>query len=638
HVDSVFRLASVQKSMTAVAVLQLAEQGKLDLDADIQTYVPYYPRKPHRITARQLLSHLGGVPHYVHRDVEQHIKTHKTTREAVEIFANFDLIAEPGTRYSYSSYGYNLLGAAIEGASGMPYGEYMTRYVWRPAGMPDTRMDDPEELIPNRVRGYRRVDGQLKNSEFIDVSSRFAAGGTRGTVPDLLRFLRAILNHTLLSAKTTELMLTPARTRSGEEIPYALGWQIPPIENRGRIVFNDGGQQETRTNFFLDPASDFGMALAMNLEADIYFPVMARLWELVQGRPLVNKPRAAAAVGPPPALTIEPHTYEASNGTKVEAELGEFRVPENRAKRDSRTITLRFVRFRSTAAKPGHPIVYLAGGPGGSGIESARGSRFPLFMALREFGDVIAFDQRGTNQSEPDMRCNEKYEIAAGEPLDRAKAGVVWAEAARRCVERLRASGIDVGAYNTRESAADLEDFRRALGAQKLILWGISYGTHLSIATMRYHPDTVDRALLAGIEGPDDTYKLPSDQQTLMEDIARLAARDGKHPDLVGSIAKLLRELETNPKRLTLTHPDTQQKIEFVFGKLDLQRVLANMLTGPDSFAGMPEFIARLERGEWVALGTAAAPQRFGSHWSAMSLAMDCASGMSAARRQRIAA
>jgi CubicO group peptidase (beta-lactamase class C family) len=286
-IDASYRLASVQKSMTAVAVLQLAEEGKLDLDADIRTYVPYYPAKPHRITARQLLSHVGGVPHYVNRDVEQHIKVHKSTREAVEIFAGFDLIAEPGTRYSYSSYGYNLLGAAIEGASGQLYGDYMRDHVWRPAGMLDTRMDDPLELIPHRVRGYRTAEGAIRNSEFIDVSSRFAAGGTRGTVPDLLRFMRALDNGTLLSERSRTLMYTPARTRAGEPVPYALGWQIVPFENRGSIVANDGGQQETRTFIIHDPATRFSMALAMNLEADIYGPVINRLWTIVQGKPLV---------------------------------------------------------------------------------------------------------------------------------------------------------------------------------------------------------------------------------------------------------------------------------------------------------------------------------------------------------------
>ena len=100
----------------------------------------------------------------------------------------------------------------------------------------------------------------------------------------------------------------------------------------------------------------------------------------------------------PPSLTVTPYAFKAPDGSTIDAELGAFEVPERRANPASRRITLRFVRFRSTAAKPGAPIVYLAGGPGASGIRTAAGPRFPLFMALRALGDVIALDQRGVGR------------------------------------------------------------------------------------------------------------------------------------------------------------------------------------------------------------------------------------------------
>ena len=220
------------------------------------------------------------------REAEQHIKVHKTTREAVAIFEGFDLVAEPGTRYSYSSYGYNLLGAAIEGAAAAPYESFMRENVWIPLGMTETRMDDPAALIPNRVRGYRLANGELQNSEFIDVSSRFAAGGTRGTVPDLLRFVRGVQTGKLLSPKSLELVYAPMKTRDGRPIAYSAGWQIPPFVNRGTMVVNDGGQQETRTFMLNAPEKGFGLALGMNLEADVYAPIVFRLYELILGEKL----------------------------------------------------------------------------------------------------------------------------------------------------------------------------------------------------------------------------------------------------------------------------------------------------------------------------------------------------------------
>jgi CubicO group peptidase (beta-lactamase class C family) len=284
--DSAYRLASVQKSMTAAAILQLAEQGKINLDAEVQTYVPYFPKKKYPITVRQLLYHLSGIPHYVNRNFEQHIKEHKTTREAVAIFENFDLIAEPGTKFSYSSYGYNLLGAVIEGASKQSYAGYMREHIWQPLGMNDTRMDDPLDLIPNRVRGYQMVNGELKNSEFIDVSSRFAAGGTRGTITDLLKFMRGLNEGKILSPKSVDLMYTPMRLRDGtisgfpKTAGYAMGWNLAP-QSDGLVVINDGGQQETRTFILNFPSKKFALAVAQNLESDDNGAIIFRLYELV---------------------------------------------------------------------------------------------------------------------------------------------------------------------------------------------------------------------------------------------------------------------------------------------------------------------------------------------------------------------
>lgn len=333
---------------------------------------------------------------------------------------------------------------------------------------------------------------------------------------------------------------------------------------------------------------------------------------------------------------IEPHVFELPNGTKVDAELGSFTVPADRTRSDSGTLTLRFVRFRSTAAQPGSPIVYLAGGPGGSGIGAASGGRFALFDALRELGDVIAFDQRGTGRSEPATRCREEYAIPLDVPLDRTRAGAVLSDAVRRCAAALEA--VDTQALNSRESAADLNDLRIALGAKKLTLWGISYGTHLAIAALRDHPDAIDRVILAGIEGPDDTYKLPSDQQHLLEEIARLASHAGVAEDLLASIAAVSRELERDPKRVALTDPRGGAALTIAVGRSDFQSALAEMLTGPDGFAAMPDFVLRLERGDWTALALRAARGRFGTAPPLMTVAMDCASGISAARASRIAA
>jgi pimeloyl-ACP methyl ester carboxylesterase len=349
---------------------------------------------------------------------------------------------------------------------------------------------------------------------------------------------------------------------------------------------------------------------------------------------------AAGALGADPVLRIESTTFKAG-GEEVAAEIGRFSVPENRAKRGGRTIELAFIRFKSTSQNPGAPIVYLAGGPGGSGTGTARGTRFPLFLAMREFGDVIAFDQRGTGLSEPDLSCPDRYSMPLDRVLPREAREPMVVAAASACAESLRARGHDLSAYNTAESADDIEDLRRALGAEKLTLWGISYGTHLALAAMKRHPESFHRVILAGLEGLHHTYKLPSDQQALIETIGRLAAADpvvGKvAPDLPGSIRRLLARLQREPVTVDMTDPTTGRAGSFVIGPFDLQLVLAGLLAGPESFAAMPDLIVRLEQGDWTALALVAAGDRLGRSVGGMSLAMDCASGMSREWAARIA-
>lgn len=260
---SSYRMASVTKPMTAAAVMKLVEQGKIDLDAEVQKYVPHFPKKPHPVTVRQLLQHLGGISHYKNYNAEGRIREPKNTKEALAVFQDFDLVAEPGTRYQYSSYGYNLLGAVIEGASGRSYGDYMRDEIWKPLGMNDTRMDDPRAIIPNRVRGYTLSGGVVRNSEYVDISSRFAAGGTRSTVRDMIAFAWNL--DRVLKAESIDAMWTSGVTRGGETTRYGLGFSVVPRSGRF-VVSHTGSQQETATWLDYLPRERFVIALASNFE------------------------------------------------------------------------------------------------------------------------------------------------------------------------------------------------------------------------------------------------------------------------------------------------------------------------------------------------------------------------------------
>jgi CubicO group peptidase (beta-lactamase class C family) len=280
--ESAYRLASITKTITAMAILQLFEKGKIDLDAKVQTYIPYFPKKKWPITIRQLLGHIGGISHYINYELEGHIKIHKNTREALSIFQDFPLVAKPETRYNYSSYGYNLLGAVIEGASGQSYGNYITKHIFDPLGMTNSRLDDPVDIIPNRARGYRLVQGQLKNSEYVDISSRFAGGGTRSTVVDLLKYAIGILDRKLLQVETYRQMFTPMVLRNGRYTTYGMGWNVRPL-NGHFCVHHGGSQAETKTFLLILPTERCAIAIASNLESFDRMFYVNKLAELVLG-------------------------------------------------------------------------------------------------------------------------------------------------------------------------------------------------------------------------------------------------------------------------------------------------------------------------------------------------------------------
>lgn len=331
-------------------------------------------------------------------------------------------------------------------------------------------------------------------------------------------------------------------------------------------------------------------------------------------------------------LSLEPTTFTAADGRTVDAETGRFRVPENRDRPGGRTIGLAFVRFPSTNPTPGPPIVYLAGGPGGSGTDAAKGSRFDLFQELRSVADVIAFDQRGTGLSDRLPDCPDQAVLPLSVLGSREAYAAVWTETTRACAAHWRRLGVDLAAYNTEESADDLEALRQALGADQISLWAISYGTHLALSTIRRHPDAVARAVLAGVEGPDHTLKLPSDQQALLERIAGLyAAEHPGAPPFLADVEAMLGSLRETPVAVEVGGQTV------AIGAFDVQWLAANMLGGPEYSMALPPVFAAMRAGDFSAVAPWIVRLKAPDGLSAMASAMDAASGVSALRRARIA-
>jgi pimeloyl-ACP methyl ester carboxylesterase len=301
-----------------------------------------------------------------------------------------------------------------------------------------------------------------------------------------------------------------------------------------------------------------------------------------------------------PGVTLVPFEFVAREGERTAAERRVISVPERRGNAKSRQIELHFVRFASTGYTPGHPIVFLAGGPGGSGIASAR-ALFPLFMALREFGDVIALDQRGSGQSNAVPECITDRRLPVAEPLVFGRAVLLMRQAAADCARFWRERGIDLAGYTAVESARDLEDLRRALGAQKISLWGISYGARLAITAMRQMRGSIDRAILVSIEPPHATIKYPYSLDTHIARLQAVIANDpvaaAAYPDVAGLLRRVHQKLDTKPLQLTAADGTGGQAL-FLFGRDEMRMLAAGGLVDPATAVQLVSAYAALDAGQ----------------------------------------
>ncbi len=268
--STLFRLGSISKPITAVAVLQLWERGKLDLDAPAQKYCPAFPQKEWPITARELLGHLGGIRHYnsdgkgdIPEDSARHFAS---MEESLQIFAADPLVSKPGTKFNYSTYGYTLLGCVLEGATSQKYVDFVRENVFKPARMEHTQADDFFAVIPHRTRWYHKDKaGAVRNAGVLDSSYKIPGGGLISSADDMARFEAAILADKLVQRSTRDLMWTILKPTEGKPSHYALGWFV--AEKFGlRTAGHTGGQPGTDTAFLMAPERRAGVVVLANMD------------------------------------------------------------------------------------------------------------------------------------------------------------------------------------------------------------------------------------------------------------------------------------------------------------------------------------------------------------------------------------
>lgn len=360
----------------------------------------------------------------------------------------------------------------------------------------------------------------------------------------------------------------------------------------------------------------------------------------VAGVPLLGAGAPGAAQDVPRELVLEPFTLRGFDGTESEAELGRLTVPADRDDPAGTTIDLAFVRLASTSDRPGSPLIFLAGGPGVPGVVMGQVPVYrSLFERLRASGDVILFDQRGTGRSTPSLECPGEASLATDALLDEERALRALLGPLERCAARLAAEGIDPADYTTEASADDVDELRRALGADRVSLLGFSYGTELALAVTRRHPGAVDRLVLASVRPPWAVVKLSSTYDRVIESISALAAADAAAgiPDFEGSLQRALDRLSGAPIELTVTDERTRAPVDLRAGKVALQAILLTGLADGRAMPGQVAMVAALDRGE---------PELFrreverlynglGRGVGMMGVAMNCSAGVDAERLER---
>ena len=268
---TLFRLASISKSLTATAAMQLVERGQLDLDAPVQKYCPAFPQKRSPLTTRQVMGHLAGIRHYKsgsQDDLEVGNTKHfdDPIQAGLDFFKNDPLVSDPGKQFHYSTQGYTLVGCVIEGASSEKYVDFVWQNVFVPAGMEHTQVDNRFAIIPYRTRFYRKTEsGTVQNTDFLDSSYKIPGGGWLSSAEDMAKFEVAILNDKLIKRTTRDLMWTPLKPSDGSKDNYALGWGSW-TENDLAVVGHSGGQQGTSTQFLIAPALRAGVVVLTNME------------------------------------------------------------------------------------------------------------------------------------------------------------------------------------------------------------------------------------------------------------------------------------------------------------------------------------------------------------------------------------
>lgn len=343
-------------------------------------------------------------------------------------------------------------------------------------------------------------------------------------------------------------------------------------------------------------------------------------------------------------ISWEDTTFTSESGIEVAAQVGYLTVEENRGAKESPSIYLKFVRLLAQTSSPASPILYLEGGPGSSCTwQAGEGWALERWVPLLQLGDVILFDQRGTGEQSERMTWINFEGVADDILISTEAVNRYSKQMVEQALPAFAERGINPTSYTSTASAHDLEELRLALDIEQWHLFGFSYGTHLAFHYLRDFSTAVDKAILIGSEGLDDTFKRPLSMDHFFEQVSTELKKDkaisSTIPDLMALYTAVGKQLSEEPAEITVNNPLTGEKMPIKVGKYGLDFVLFCDLGDASDLPVFPRLLYSISQGDYSVLQwfvQKRIPNFYGIHL--MSLSMELSSGASSARLAQIRA
>ena len=262
--DMVFRIGSITKQFTAVAILQLMEQGKLSLQDDITKFIPDYPTQAYTITIEHLLTHTSGIKSYTSiTDYFNNVRKDMKPEEVIDLFKNQPMEFAPGTKWNYNNSGFFLLGYIIEKITGKTYAEYIQENFFTPLDMTGSCYGSDTKIIKNRASGYQQGNDGPENSDYCSMTQPYSAGSIMSTVGDLFKWHQAVHSYKLVKKETLDKAFTEYKLANGDGTGYGYGWFLSQLQGSPTIEHGGGIFGYLTSSIYL-PEEDVFVALFSN--------------------------------------------------------------------------------------------------------------------------------------------------------------------------------------------------------------------------------------------------------------------------------------------------------------------------------------------------------------------------------------